>query len=72
MSMWLFNVSVDGYMREIKADEEYGHAKLRMSGADWSVVACLFADDTLLYKESARELERAKDTFYSLPEKKTE
>ncbi len=33
---------------------------------DWSVAACLFADDTELLAESERELQRVVDQFHSV------
>lgn len=56
-------------MREMKRKVGNGGARLRLSGVDWSVVTCLFADDTLLLVKSVRELQRAVDKSYSLAEK---
>ncbi len=33
---------------------------------DWSVVACMFADDIVLLAESERELQRIVDKFYNV------
>ncbi len=41
-------------------------ARLKVNGVDWSVVACLFADDTVLLAESERELQRIVDKFYNV------
>lgn len=44
MSPWLFNVFMDGCMREMKARIGNIGARLRSNGAEWPVVGCLFAD----------------------------
>ncbi len=41
-------------------------ATLEQNGVDWSVAACLFADDTVLLAESERELRRMIDQFHSV------
>ena len=64
MSPWLFNVFMDGCMREMKAKVGNAGAKLRMNDVDWPVVGCLFADDTVLLAESERELQRVVDEFH--------
>ncbi len=40
--------------------------RLKVNGMDWSMVACLFVDDTVLLGESERELQRVVDEFYSV------
>ncbi len=37
-----------------------------MNGVDWSVTACLFADDTVLLAESERKLQRVVDQFHNV------
>ncbi len=54
MSPWLFHIFMDGCMREMKRKVE------NMSGEDWSVVTCLFADDTVLLSESEGDLQSGK------------
>ena len=51
-SPWLFNIFMDGCMREMKAKVGNIGARLKMNGNGWAVVACLFADDTVLFAES--------------------
>ncbi len=41
-------------------------AKLRLNGEVWSVVTCLFADDTVLLAESEGDLQRVVNEFYSV------
>lgn len=48
MSPWLFNIFMDGCMREMKAKVGNVGARLRLNEVSWSVVACLFADDTVV------------------------
>ncbi len=52
----LFNIFIKGCMREMEAKMEEKCARLQLNEADWSVVACLFADDTVLLTQSEREL----------------
>ena len=40
--------------------------RLKLNGEGWAVVACLFADDTVLLAESERELQRVVDEFYNV------
>ena len=56
MSPWLFDIFMDGCMRELKAKVGKIGARVKMNGVEWSVDACLFADDTVLPAESEREL----------------
>ncbi len=44
-------------------------AKLRLNGEVWSVVICLFADDTVL-SESEGNLQRVVNEFYSVCKKR--
>ncbi len=66
MSPWLFNIFMDGCTREMKALS----ARLKLNGMDWSVAACLFADDTVLLAHSERELQRVVDQFHSVYSKR--
>ena len=51
MLPWLLKIFMDGCMREMKAKVRNVCAKLNMNEMDWAVVACLFADDTVLLAE---------------------
>ena len=51
MSPWLFNIFMNGCMREIKATAEKIGARLKLNEVGWSVVACLFANDKVLLAE---------------------
>ncbi len=57
ISPWLFNVFMDGCMREMKAKVGKIGARLKLNRVDWSVVPCLFLDDNVLLAESERELQ---------------
>ncbi len=48
MSPWLFNIFMDGCMKDIKCKVGNAGAKLWLNGEVWSAVTCLFADDTVL------------------------
>ena len=61
MSLWLFNIFMDGCMREMKAKVGNIGARMKLSGCDWEVTASLFADDTVLLADSERELQRVVD-----------
>ncbi len=52
MSLWLFDIFMDGYIREMRAKVGRIGARLKLNGAYWSLVACLFADDTMLLAET--------------------
>ncbi len=58
MSPWLFNISMDGCMKEMQCKVGNTGAKLRLNGEVLSVVTCLFADDTVLLAESEGDLQR--------------
>lgn len=51
MSPWLFNIFMDGCMREVIAKVGKIGAGLKLNGVNWSVTACLFADDTVSLAE---------------------
>ncbi len=52
-------------MREMKVKVGKKGARLKLKDVDWSVTACLFADDTVLLAESERKLQRVVDQFHS-------
>ncbi len=47
----LFNIFMDGCMREMKAKVGKISARLKLNGVTWSVAACLFAVDKVLLAE---------------------
>ncbi len=53
-------------MREMKCKVVHKGAKLRFNGVVWSVVTCLFADDTVLLAESEGDLQRVVNEFFSV------
>ncbi len=52
MSPWLFNVFMDGCIREMKAKVGKLGARLKLNGVDWAVAACL--QMTLCYWQRAK------------------
>ena len=46
---WLFNLFMDGCMREMKAYVGNVGERLKMNGIGWAMVTCLFADETVLF-----------------------
>ena len=64
MSPWLFNVYMDGVVREVKM-RTLGRG-LEMSergGREWEVSQLLFADDTALVASTEERLQRLVDEF---------
>lgn len=47
MTSWLFNIFMGGCVREMKGKVGKIDATLKLNGVDCSVVACLFAFDTV-------------------------
>ncbi len=66
MSPWLFNIFMDGCIREMKRKVVNVGAKLRLNGEIWSVTTCPFADDTVLLAESEGDLERVVNELYNV------
>jgi len=66
MSPWLFNIYMDGVIREMKAKSGGLGAKLGIGNARWWMIASLFADDTALFAESERELQRIVNEFFNV------
>jgi hypothetical protein len=55
MSQWLFNIFIDGVVREVNSRVmEKGVALVSGNGREWQLNQILYADDTALlaYKES--------------------
>ena len=58
MSPWLFNVYMDGVVREVYARVNGMGVKMRVNGeSEWILSQLLFADDTALVAESAEQLQ---------------
>ena len=63
MSPWLFNIYMDGCIREMKVRVRDLGARLNVIGAEQPLVAGLYADDTVLLAESEGMLQRFVDEF---------
>ena len=63
MSPWLFNIYMDGVMREMKARVGRGGVKLEKQGEIWYLMDALFADDTVLLAESEGDLQKMVKEF---------
>ncbi len=50
----------------MKCKVVHNGAKLRLNGEVWSVVTCLFADDTVLLAERGGDLQRVVNEFFSV------
>ena len=53
-------------MREMKTKVRNGGGRLKINAISWTVVACLFADDTVLFAKNEEELQRVVDEFYGV------
>ena len=57
MSPWLFNMYMDGVVREVYSRVNGMGVKMRVDGErEWVLSQLLFADDTALVAESAEQL----------------
>ena len=63
MSPWLFNVYMDGVIKEVKAKIAGAGVKMYESGDMWKVWTCLYADDAVLVAESESELQKVVNEF---------
>lgn len=63
MSPWLFNVFMDGVVREVNASGRGGLNLLDEVGNEWNVSQLLFADDTALVAESEEKLQELCEEF---------
>ncbi len=63
MSPWLFNIYMDGCIREMKVGVRDLGTRLNMRGVEQPVVADLYADDAVLLAESEGMLQRIVDEF---------
>jgi len=63
MSPWLFNLFMDGVVREVKARAGDGGIELCTDEAKWKLNTLLFADDTVLVAENERDLQKLVEEF---------
>ena len=63
MSPWLFNLFMDGVMKEFKASILNGEVKFGMRENTGKVSSMVFADDTILMAESENNLQRYVSAF---------
>ncbi len=63
MSPWLFNIYMDGCIREMKVGVWDLGARLNVRGVEQPLVAGLYANDTVLLDESEGLLQRIVDEF---------
>ena len=64
MSPWLFNIYMDGVIREMKARGGEKGVELEGEGGVWNLATSLFADDTVLMAGSEGDLQKLVDEFY--------
>ena len=70
MSPWLFNLFMDGVMKEFNASILNGGVKFGMGENTGKVSGLLFADDTTLMAESENNLQRYVSAFVRVCEKR--
>ncbi len=63
MSPWLFNIYMDGCIREMKVGVCYLGARLNVRSVEQPLVAGLYVNDTVLLGESEGMLQRIVDEF---------
>ncbi len=63
VSPWLFNIYMDGCIREMKARVRDLGTRLNVRGVEQPLVVGLYADDKVLLAESERMLQRIVDEF---------
>ncbi len=63
MSLWLFNIYMDGCIREMKVRVRDLGARLNVRGVEQPLVAGLYVDDTVLLAESEGMLQWTVDEF---------
>ncbi len=70
MSPWLFNIYMDGCIREMTVRVRDLGARVNVRGVEQPVVAGLYVDDTVLLAESEGMLQRIVDEFDRLWKRK--
>ncbi len=66
MSPWLFNIYMDGVMREVKGKVGEVGVKLYNEKRKWVLNSILFADDTMLIAENENDLQKLVSVFDSV------
>ncbi len=63
MSPWLFNIYMDGVMREVNAKVGEVRVKMYAEGRKWVLNLILLADDTVLIAENESDLQKIGKCF---------
>ena len=63
MSPWLFNIYMDGLMRELKVKTKLSGVVLGEGGERWRINHIMFADDVVLMGDSDKELQEMVSKF---------
>jgi len=63
MSPWLFNLFMDGVVREMKAKVGNVGVEMSIDKSKWKLNTILFADDTVLLAESEKDLQKLVNEF---------
>ncbi len=66
MSSWLFNIHMDGVLREMKGKVGEAGVKMYAEGRKRVLNSILFADDTMLSEENERDLQNLVSVFNSV------
>ncbi len=70
MSPWLFNIYMDGVMREMKGKVGEVGVRAYVEGRKWLLNSILFADDTVLIAENESDLQNLVSVFDSACKKR--
>ena len=70
MSPWLFNLYMDGVIREVKGRAVDVGVSLVRDGMEWKIPVLLFADDTVLLSEDEWELQGLVNEFGTVCKKR--
>ena len=63
MSPWLFNLYMDGVVREMKAKVDGVGVEMCVNGDKWVLNTILFADDSVLIAENEKDLQKLVNVF---------
>ncbi|MCP3679958.1 MAG: hypothetical protein GY782_06675, partial [Gammaproteobacteria bacterium] len=70
MSPWLFNIYMDGVMKEIQGRAVDAGVSMMREGSEWKIPVLLFADDTVLLSDNGWELQGLVSMFGEVCEKR--
>ena len=72
MSPWLFNVYMDGVMKEVKIGMERKAVSFMEDGREWRLPTLLYAEDLVLCGELGEDLRMMVGRFAEVQKERTE